>query len=128
MFRSLFYFACWALLSLPHLSAATQDLDPAVVQESVRKLSDIGVITDAQYWLENAQVGKVLPSSSMNELLIAAAGKFETVNSPEEAIAVLNRQKILNDLERWKHQLLDKSSFPGADAAFLIILFAKKIN
>lgn len=105
-----------------------KELDPSELEAAVTKLSDLGIVTDSQYWIDNAQVGKVIPSSSMTEVLILAANKFEPASTIEEALAVLQKQKILTDMERWKHQLIDKSNFPGADAFFLLYVLAEKIK
>lgn len=105
-----------------------KELDPSELEAAVMKLSDLGIVTDTQYWIDNAQVGKVIPSSSMTAVLILAANKFEPASTIEEALEVLQKQKILSDMERWKHQLIDKSNFPGADAFFLLYVLAEKIK
>ena len=105
-----------------------KELDPSVLETAVAKLSDLGIVTDSQYWLDNAQVGKTVPSSSMVEVLILAANKFEPATTIEEALVILQKQKVLSDMERWKHQLIDKTNFPGADAFFLLYVLAEKIK
>ncbi len=108
--------------------AGMAEVDPTVLADAVAKLNAIGVVQDPQYWMENAQKGKVVPSTSMQEVLILAAGKFGPATTIEEALEILQKQKILSDMERWKHQLIDKSNFPGADAFFLLKVLAEKVN
>lgn len=111
-----------------HTYVDGKEVDPSVLETAVMKLSERGIVTDSQYWIDNAQVGKVIPSSSMTEVLILAANKFEPASTIEEALEILQQQKILSDMERWKHQLIDKSNFPGADASFLLYVLAEKIK
>lgn len=128
MFTRLFSFFTASFLFLSSSFAEKQVITPEEFQAALQKLSEIGIVTDAGYWSENAIPGKTLSTASMTEVVIAAAGKFGTVSTIEEAIATLHQQKILTDLERWRHELIDKTAFPGGDAQFLILLFAKKIN
>ncbi len=114
--------------SVPTPCLDVNNLDPTALQESVTKLQELGLVQDPQYWMENAVPGKSVPIGPLQELVIAAANKFQNVSSVEDALNVLQQKKILTDMERWRRQLLDRPSISGKDTIFLLYVLAQKIN
>jgi hypothetical protein len=100
-------------------------IDPDVLAESVAKLKNARCIKNEQYWLDNAQPGKFIPTAEVRTMVIAVANKYKKVKSIEEAIDVLKEAKVMNDIESWQSNLLNKDQMAGGVAAFLIVVMAK---
>ena len=117
------------LLIVQPLRAAEQaPLDPAVFAEAVNKLHQIGILSDPQYWIENVKPGKFIPSANLHPVLIAAANKFEPVDSVPAAIEVLYKNKILSNAEKWNNDIVNKPKAASGVITLLFMALSKNIN
>lgn len=111
----------------PRRMAEQASTDPAEFEAALNKLHELGVVAEPQYWLENVKPGKFIPSTEIQPLVIAAANKFETVTTIEEALEVLNKQKVLMNREKW-NDLATKPKVASGVVFLLIMAMAKSIN
>jgi len=79
------------------------------------------VITATNYWQEHAVAGAYCDGERVSELLLRAAGKFRPVSSLEDAVRVLNRERVITSVAYWT-----SGAAPGAHCAGLYV--AKLIN
>jgi len=92
------FLALLGLLTAPVAnSKAASGPEPERVAEAVKKLQDIGVITDGSYWLDNAQKGKSCDGPAVAELMIAAAKKFGPADNVSDAIKILMDNKVIQN-------------------------------
>ncbi len=103
-------------------------LDPAVVAEAIHKLEAIGIISDAPYWIAAAKPGTFVPTGPLHGVLIAAANKYEPVDTVEAAIVVLHKNKILSNSEKWTNDLVYKPKAASGVVTLLLLALAKNIN
>lgn len=111
----------------PRRMAEQASTDPAEFEAALNKLHELGVVAEPHYWLENVKPGKFIPSTEIQPLVIAAANKFETVTTIEEALEVLNKQKVLMNREKW-NDLATKPKVASGVVFLLIMAMAKSIN
>ncbi len=102
-------------------------VDRSVFEEAVNKLHEIGVISDTQFWMANVAPGKFVESSQVREVVMAAAGKFEPVESLPQAIDVLQKNRVFLNAEKWRTGL-QKPKMASGDVILLITSLAKGVN
>lgn len=112
----------------PLRAAEQAPLDPAVVEEAINKLHQIGIISDPQYWIENCKPGKFIPTANLHPILLAAAGKFEPVDTVSAAIEVLYKNKILSNAEKWNNDIVNKPKAASGVITLLFMALSKNIN
>lgn len=102
-------------------------VDRSVYEDAVNKLHEIGVISDARFWLTNVEPGIFVPSSQVQEIVMAAAEKFEPVGSLSQAIDVLHKNRVFLNDEKWRTDL-QKPKIASGVVILLITSLAKNIN
>jgi hypothetical protein len=64
----------------------------------------------------------------LKELVIATANKYERVTSVEQALDLLQKQKALAGVDRWKDDLTNKEKAAGGVAGRLVIWLASALQ
>lgn len=111
-----------------HLMADQAPLDPAVVEEAINKLHAIGIINDPQPWIDTVKPGNFIDTSLLHPVVIAAASKFQTVETVPQAIDVLAAQKIILNKEKWTTDLVTKPRAAAGVVTLLFLSLSKHIN
>lgn len=102
-----------------HRPAVVAEADEATdgkLAASVTRLKDLGLISDPDYWIENARKGKTCDGGMVAELLIATAKKFQPVDDLEAAVVVLKDNRILENkeaIEYWENKAVAGTKCPG---------------
>ncbi len=106
------------------LVAKETQTDPAVLQAALTKLHDAGVIDDVKLWTEYSTPGTTIESIKIQELMIAAANKFEHVDSFDSAMEVLKTNKVFANAEFWR-SVTGRPKVSSELTALLIVTLAR---
>ncbi|HRJ73429.1 MAG TPA: hypothetical protein PLS03_14485 [Terrimicrobiaceae bacterium] len=123
----LFQFGSHAVRSPARPMADPAPVDRSVYEDAVNKLHEIGVISDAPFWITNVAPGKFIAASPVQEIVMAAAGKFEPVDSLPQAIDVLQKNRVFQNAEKWRTDL-QKPKIASGVVILLITSLARNIN
>lgn len=107
---------------------AESAVDPLIVEGAINKLHQIGIITDPQPWIDNVKPGKFIPTADLQPIVIAAANKFETVETVHQALEVLHKNRILSNVDKWTSDLIGKPKAASGVVGLLFIALSKHIN
>lgn len=102
--------------------AAAVEADGKLV-DSVAKLKELGIISDSEYWLQNAVKGKSCDGGMVADLIINAAKKFGTADNLQDAVKILVDNKILQDkdtVEYWQTKAVAGKKCPGRFVGIII--------
>lgn len=91
--------------------------------DSVAKLKELGIISDPEYWLQNAVKGKSCDGGMVADLIINAAKKFGTADNLQDAVKILVDNKILQDkdtVEYWQTKAVAGKKCPGRFVGIII--------
>jgi hypothetical protein len=111
-----------------HVMASQGPLDPAVVEEAINKLHSIGIISDPQVFIDTVKPGNFIDATLLHPVVIAAACKYETVDTVPQAIDVLAANKILSNKEKWTTDLITKPKVAAGVVQLLFLALSKNIN
>ncbi len=114
-----------ATLTMTPQALAMKEVDPALVQEAVTRLKEIGVVSDPAYWIENAKKGQTCEGGQVSELLIAGAKKFGPVDNAEAAVKTLMENNVIQNKKSdlfWSKAAV--SGCPGNFVATLLVQMA----
>ena len=102
--------------------------DDGKLADAVSELKDLGIVTDPDYWLENARKGRTCDGGMVAELLINAAGKFQPTDNLEAAVKVLQENKILENKEAgdfWEKKAVQGTKCNGRFVGLILVQIAK---
>ncbi len=117
-----------ALLLLPPICAAADPAPaPANISREIGMLVRMKVTAAADYWIENAEKGKLCDGAKVAELLVNLARVFEPVQNREQALAVLERRKVIHN-DYWAKQAVAGKRCEGQYVANLIRESAAQIG
>lgn len=97
---------------------------------SVAKLKELGVVSDPDYWLQNAVKGKSCDGAMVADLLLTAAKKFAPADNVQDAVKILVDNKILQDkdtVEYWQTKAVAGKKCPGRFVSLIINQLADKL-
>ncbi|HRJ72392.1 MAG TPA: hypothetical protein PLS03_09205 [Terrimicrobiaceae bacterium] len=96
--------------------------------EATKRLQELGVMKDPDYWIEHARKGRYCEGGEVADLMIAGASKIGKASNVEEAIAVLIESKVLQNAggaEYWQKKAVAGAKSPGSFVEVMIIRLAE---
>ncbi len=96
--------------------------------EAAKKLKEVGVMKDPDYWLEHARKGRYCDGGEVADLMVAGANTIGKASNVEEAITVLIESKVLQNAggaEYWQKKAVPGSKSPGSFVEAMIIRMAE---
>lgn len=121
-------FAVYQATQTEARTMAESSVDPVILEEAITKLHQVGVINDPQHWIDNVKPGKFIPTADLQPIVIAAANKFESVETVQQALEVLHKNRILSNVDKWTSDLISKPKAASGVVGLLFIALSKNIN
>lgn len=84
------------------MATADNPDDSAALEEAIKKLTDLGIIQDPEYWLTNARAGRLCDLDHVDHLVLAGARQFADVDSVEQAIDMLASNGVIRSPDYWR--------------------------
>ena len=112
-----------ALLALAFVFALPdfgQAADPAKMKAAITYLEKSGIITDADYWIENAKAGSSIEGEKVAALIINTVSKKQKVSTIDEACDYMEKRGTLKRTDYWRKNAREGSKCTGAQTAALI--------
>lgn len=110
-----------------HPLAKDTQTDPAALQDALTKLLKAGVIDDMKLWTEYCEPKTSVESFKIRDLMIAAANRFEHVDSFDAAMEVLKTNKVFANPEYWR-TVAQRPKVSGDSTSLLIMALSRSFK
>lgn len=96
---------------------------------AIQTLTDAGVISDPQYWIDNANAGSSCDGLMVAELLVACAAQLDpSVTDVHSAVQKLTEQGLLQNEEYWLARTAKEAKCPGGFVAAFLVKFSTRFQ